>query len=272
MSIIFAILLTSSLVLAVAPVIIVDDGSGTPSYVVDKGYLNQIREGNIENHSFVSIQGNNLTIGTALEEVSDLGTVGFGNWPAAALGAILVSDNIADDTGGTGAITVIVRGLDSSYIAASENVTLDGTTPATITTQTFLRIHELEVVTSGSGLTNAGTITASIGGVDIIAMLPGHSKSMSGRYTVPAGKTLYLQNAEGSVINGKDCVFHLFTRDTVTANSPFILQKVWGTKDAGYMPNGLMEAIPEKYDVILLGEGEAAASIVQGSVEGWEEE
>jgi hypothetical protein len=245
------------------------DNIGGKLFVIDAGYLNQIREDNVPGHTYISIGGNNLNIGTALEEISDLGTVGYGNWPSSAVGAILVSDSADDDSAGTGARTVIVRGLDGSYVEVSETVTMDGATPATITTQTFLRIHELEVVTVGSGLANAGTITASISGTDIIAMLPGHGKSRSGRYTVPANTTLYLQNPEGSVINGKDCAFHLFTRDSGTANSPFVLQKIWSTKDAGYSPCGRFMPITEKHDVILLGEGEAVSSIVAASVEGW---
>jgi hypothetical protein len=253
----------------------VSGGINTSAFVansimtIDKGYLNQIREGNIPNHTYVRIQGNNLAVSTALEEISDLGTVGYGNWPAAAAGAILVSDDVADDSAGTGARTVIVRGLDSSYVAASETVTMDGTTPATITTQTFIRIHELEVVTAGTGLANAGTITASISGTDIIALLPGHSKSKSGRYTVPAGNTLYLENPEISVIGTKQCAAHVFTRNTQVANSPFVLQRVWQAQDGGYLANGKLEGIPEKYDVILLGEAGAASTIAAASLEGW---
>jgi hypothetical protein len=240
-------------------------------FVIDAGYINQIREGNIANHTYICINGNNLNLGTANEEISDLGTVGFGNWPSAALGAILVSDSAEDAAAQTGALTVIVRGLDADYALASETVTMTGVTPATITTQTFLRIHELEVVTAGTALGNVGTITASIDGNDIIALLPGHGRSMSGRWTVPAGNTLYLQNPEGATINGKDTAFHLFIRDSDTANSPFLLIKVWGTKDAGYMPNGKLQAIPEKYDIVFIGEGELAGSIATASVEGWYE-
>jgi hypothetical protein len=264
---------------AAEPVVIVNQaGTSTVDVVGGKAfniaveYIDQIREGNIPNHTYVRIQGNNLAVSTALEEISDLGTVGYGNWPAAAVGAILVSDDVADDSAGTGARTVIVRGLNSSYVAASETVTMDGTTPATITTQTFIRIHELEVVTAGSGLANAGTITASISGTDIIALLPGHSKSMSGRYTVPADNTLYLENPEVSVIGTKQCAAHIFTRNTQVANSPFILQRIWQAQDGGYPPNGKLEGIPEKYDVIILGEAGASGTIAAASIEGWIEE
>lgn len=235
----------------------------------DAGLLNQIRAGNISGHVFIRIEANNNTLGTAFGEVSELGTAGFGNWPAAAGLVTVASDSALDTTGGTGALTLTLRGLDSTFTAISEVVVMQGTSNVS-TLDSFYRLHEMEVSTAGSGLTNAGTITATIGGSNIIALQDGHSKTSEGRYTVPAGYNLYLEDAEGSVIGtNKNATFHLFTRDTQTANAPFVLQQIWQAHEGGHVPDGKVAVIPEKHDVIILGQGSATGNDAAASMQGW---
>lgn len=265
-----------------APVVISDQtGTATTNtaavtanklYTVDAGYLNQIREGNVADHTFIRIQGNNLTLGTGLSEMSILGTALYGNWPSSAAVVSIVSDSALDSTGSTGALTLTVRGHTAASVALEETVIMQGTSSVS-TLDSFFRIHELEVATAGSGLSNAGLITASIGGTDIIALQDGHSKSTEGRHHVAAGFTMYLQDAEGSAVGtGKNASFHLFTRDTTDPNSPFVLQQIWQAQAGGFTPNGKVAGIPEKHDVIILGQGTAAANVAAASYQGWIEE
>ena len=238
--------------------------------VVDAGYLNQIREGNVPGHAYVHIHGHSHSVGLINQEISQLGTTAFGNWPAAAAGVILVSDNAADNAAGTGARTVTVYGLDNNWDEVSEVVPMDGITPTTITTQIFRRINELEVTTAGSGFVAAGEIIASISGTDIIAIGGDHhSTADPGRYTVPAGMTVYLENPEASGIGNKEVTIHIYTRDNTIADAPFLLRKTWHIKDGGYNPSGRLEPVTEKTDILFTAHAELAGATVSASIEGW---
>ena len=70
----------------------------------------------------------------------------------------LISDDVADTAAGTGARTVCITGLDSSFDEIKEIVTLNGLTPVT-SVNSYLRIQHVFVVLSGSNESNVGTIT-----------------------------------------------------------------------------------------------------------------
>jgi len=83
---------------------------------------------------------------------------------------IVSSSNSDSDTGGvnpqgTGARTLRIVGIDASRNAQVVDVTLDGTT-SVATTETWLGINRVIVLTSGTSLSNVGTITitATTGG------------------------------------------------------------------------------------------------------------
>lgn len=234
-------------------------------------YLEQILEGNIPDHTYVHVRGHSHSIGTADQELSALGVAGFGVWPSAAAGAVLVSTDVDDDgdPADTGARTVIVRGLDENWALATETVTMNGTTPTTATTVTFIRINEIEVVTAGTTLTNEGDITASISGTNIIRIYAEHTTSDSGKYTIPANYTGYFQNLEASAIGNKEMTYHIFCRDMTVADSPFLLRSSWHSKDGGYRPNGRIEPFSEKVDLVIVGHAELAGAKASASFEGW---
>ena len=110
----------------------------------------------------------------------------------------IVSDNVNDTDGGTGARTVLISSLDSDYnIQPPQIVTLNGTTPVTLS-GTHFRPHNLAAtstlfcLTAGSNETNVGTLTLRVlGGGDTRAVVrPGVGKNEDGQVTVPAGKTI----------------------------------------------------------------------------------
>lgn len=72
----------------------------------------------------------------------------------------VVSTDANDAAAGTGAQSVIIRGLDSSRREQTEIVTLNGTTPVT-TINTWLGVNRMETYIVGSGDVNAGVITAT---------------------------------------------------------------------------------------------------------------
>jgi hypothetical protein len=72
----------------------------------------------------------------------------------------IVSTSTNDTSGGTGARSIIVYGIDANRDEQTEVVTLNGTTPV-VTTSTWLGINRLAIYVSGSGATNAGTINVT---------------------------------------------------------------------------------------------------------------
>lgn len=240
--------------------------------VVDVGWLHAIMAGNIPGHIYKKIRAHSHSIGLTDQELSALGTAGFGNWPSVAAGVVLVSTDVNDDGDpvSTGARTVIVRGLvEITWALDSEIVTMNGTTPTTATTKKFIRLDEIEVVAAGTSLTNEGVITASIGGADIMDIYANHSTSDAGRRTIPAGYNGHFQNPEGSAVGNKEMTYHIFCRDNTIANSPFLLRASWHSKDGGYRPNGLLEIFTEKTDIVFVAHAGIAGATASASIEGW---
>ncbi len=116
---------------------------------------------------------------------------------AAAVALNVTSDDVADTSAGTGAQTVKVYGLDANYVEVDETVTLNGQT-IVVTTQTFLRVFRVIVLTAGSGGTNAGPLYVFTGtessGVPTdltkvyAKVMAGEAQTLMAIYTVPADR------------------------------------------------------------------------------------
>ena len=105
-----------------------------------------------------SIEGYNADVDTGTEDVYAAG--GDVNFPAAAAATTVVSASTDDDGSpvGTGARTVRITGLNSSFKQIVEDATLNGTGAVTLTNE-FLRVLKIEVLTVGSGGVSAGAIS-----------------------------------------------------------------------------------------------------------------
>ena len=156
----------------------------------------QVARGQIQGHSVVTVFGYNPDVDTSEETVwPDGGTVPH---PTVASVLKISSSDVNDTSAGTGARTVFIEGLNSSYAVVSETVILNGQT-AVNTTNSYLYVNSFYVVTTGSGGVNAGNINAGTGTVtsgvpavlyDIIAA--GYNNRTTGHYCVPAGYTGYM--------------------------------------------------------------------------------
>lgn len=100
----------------------------------------------------------------------------------------IVSSSTADDgdPGGTGAQTIRVTGIDANRDSVVEDFTMDGTSNV-VSTSTWLGINRVVVLTSGSGDTNAGTITitATTGGATQATIPVGESVTQQLIYFTP---------------------------------------------------------------------------------------
>lgn len=140
----------------------------------------------------------------------------------AAMSTPYCASSSTDDDGspaGTGANTIRISGINTSGVAFTEDLTLNGTTSVNLTTTNVQMIHKIEVLTVGSGKVNAGIIQCGTGtntsgdpavphaylGVSSPTAIPaagvgGGGVSKAFMYAVPDNYTLLCRNVQvGSV-------------------------------------------------------------------------
>jgi hypothetical protein len=229
----------------------------------------QVARGQITMHSSFCQFGINATVGTSNETVwigSSLYT-----FPAAA-SVLKVSSSSADDASpsGTGAQTVQIQGLNAAYEAVVETVILNGQTEVN-TTNSYLRVNKMTVLTAGSGGTSVGNIYAGTGivtaGVPAVVVNQTGilaNETESGFYSVPAGHTAFINMWTMSSGNTTPDEWTRFTLRIRPEGG------VFGIKAQYHIPaSGIYECkaayplpIPEKADLeILAATSDGSASV-----------
>lgn len=127
--------------------------------------------------------------------------------------------NVADTAAGTGARTVLLSGYDANYNKISEVISLNGQTAVDAANQ-YLLVEEVEVLTTGSGGTNAGIIyvgtgvvTTGVPATQWLNIVAGAGVSRTGFCIVPAGYTMVVKNfvvSNGTATNA--CTVKLWTQ------------------------------------------------------------
>lgn len=190
-------------------------------------YMDSISRGDIVGVGVRLIEGVNRDIDTASEE--DLWFEGGSlSYLSSAETMSVVSTSINDDTGGTGATTLFIQGLDASFSVVTEIITLDGQTPV-ITSNSFYRILFAFTLSAGSGLTNAGdiTLTATSASTVQASVEAGFSSTTLGFGTIPAGKSAIIKQIEmdsSKLAGGQEPLvnFKVFARFP-GANQPWVV-------------------------------------------------
>ena len=183
----------------------INDGNvsnSNPLAVVQESVV--ITRGLIPGKSHTHIFGANPTIQTGTPE-NIWAAGGLYVFPPAAETFNIVSTSQADNgTTATGALTVLITGLDAAWAETTETLTLNGTTP--VVTASMTMINRIEVMTVGSGLVNAGAISATgnTSALVIANFAAGKNASSLGVYMVPAGKTAYLEKITLAATKVKD--------------------------------------------------------------------
>lgn len=112
----------------------------------------------------------------------------------------LVSGNSSDTSSGTGARTVKITYYDNSMNGPfTETVTLNGTTAVNTVATNIRFIEKLEVVTAGSGGSNAGAISLKQntggGGSTLATINVGENVTFFAHHYVPSGRVCKIQQA-----------------------------------------------------------------------------
>jgi hypothetical protein len=230
----------------------------------------QVARGQITMHSSFCQFGINTAVGTSNETV----WIGSNTYTFPSSASVLkISSSSADDASpsGTGARTVQIQGLNASYEPVVETVTLNGQT-AVNTTNSYIRVNKMIVLTAGTGGTSVGNIYAGTGNVN--AGVPAAvvnqtgilaNETESGFYTVPAGYTAFINMW---TMSSGNTTADEWTRFTLRIRP---LGGVFGIKAQYHIPaSGIYECvaayplpIPEKADLEILAatsDGSASAS------------
>lgn len=160
----------------------------------------------IGNGSPVILRGRNSAISST---ASTLWGMGVANYAQLLTGTAceVVSSSANDAAAGTGARTVEVTGVNSSYAPFKETITMNGVTPVPLTNTSIIGINSLKVLTAGSGITNAGsidvrTVSGSTVKTRMIASAEGLGASQAADFlfTIPASKKALLTDVHFSGI------------------------------------------------------------------------
>lgn len=214
----------------------------------------QLAKGLIYKHRPLFRFGSNAAVGSSEETIWANG--GLYNYLTAATQVKLSSSSANDAAAGTGARTVYIEGLDSSYNEIAETVTLNGQTEV-LTTQSFLRVFTGTVMTAGSGGTAAGdiyigtgTVTAGVPATVLGKIAIGENKTMMAMWTVPAGHTIYMHS--GTISSGTEGGNQFVTARLKIRPLGGVFQTAALVTLAGaFIPFdfGIALAIPEKTDI-----------------------
>lgn len=152
--------------------------------------LSRIAVGNVPGATAVYFQAYNPSPTTSYETIWANGTL-YAFLTANMSSPTLVSSSANDAAAGTGARTVLVSGVNSSYVAQSETVTLNGATPVALTNN-YMTINSMVVLTVGSGGVAAGTLTLAAGGVTHATIAAANNQSSDFIYCTTSTQGLLL--------------------------------------------------------------------------------
>jgi len=206
----------------------------------------EISKGNVPGSNTMAIFGQNTAVGSAFEDINNLG--GTYTYLTSAEILDISSTDINDTIVGTGARLLFVDGLDDNLDQIFEIVAMNGTTTVT-TTQAFKRVNLVLVIESGTPTGVIGTIdlVASItGGTPQARIEPVFNSSSMANFTVPNNHTLFIidevysvgknEDAEGSIFVRLPPIFPFFSNGPFLAGSIQRLFQDQTTLDNGFFP------------------------------------
>lgn len=227
--------------------------------------------GSLPGVSYVGLSGWNAAITTTFEPIWGE-SAAYTPLTAAMSTPYCASSSANDTSAGSGAQTISVTGLTTSFARFTETVSMNGQTSVNLATANVLFIDKITVLTAGNGLLNAGIIQCGTGtntsgdpavthqylGVSSATAVPAAGAgfgnvSASFFYGVPANSTLICKNIScGSVFataaSGHECVIDGFTNSTGVMKRYFVqMQHNTGSNPGGFAGSVV---IPEKTLVI----------------------
>lgn len=177
------------------------------------------------------------------DDVNGTSTIWDGNgataiYPYPADGVVSITSTSGSDTGES----VEVQGLDANYDRVTEIINV-GSTGSTI----FSRVFRARQCGTD---TNVGTVDLNMNGTLAARILPGNGQTLMAVYTIPAGKTGYLLQFQGSSDKQTAVQFKLFAREFLDGGA-FNLKGQWGSSGGNVVTYDYKVPLvfPEKSDI-----------------------
>ena len=181
--------------------------------VSSQPYLFGIAEGAIAGHKSLIRCGTRTSI-----SANNLSTIWEGNtdtyvYLTSAEQLKVSSDSTLDTSNGTGARTILIKGLDANWNEIEETITMAGLTVVT-TVHSYIRVFDAITETCGTLITNAGNISVknNANAVTLRIIKAGDGRSMAAMWTVPLGKVAYLTKVSASTDTTKGARFSFLSR------------------------------------------------------------
>ena len=171
----------------------------------------------------------------------------------------------------TGAWTVLIYGLNANYRIITETVTLVNPGPVT-TTQSFLRVCEVSVMTAGTGGKNAGNISVkNNANTNTVGYIPiGENQSHMAICTVPTGYRFIMLARQGGELAAK--VSHILFYIRVYGGV-WQLHRDIAVKDSHfYVRMSMPWVLAARTDLEVRATATAGSGIVFGGFAGFHEE
>lgn len=232
-------------------------GDGLFSSRFSRQARDMIALGQVRGWSVVHKFGHIDDLGTSLEDV----------WPTNGLYTYLtspvtleaISSSADDDSGGAGAQTIRVEGLDGDFNAVTEDITMNGLSATTATTNTFLRINRAYVLTTGTyGIGSAGDITirtssggathATINNTTADTVSWDYGQTQIARYTVPAGKMAFISRISVQCESNKRADLAAYQRQ----NADDVTTPFSGARRVWFSVEGFSEFVEKSFDSPIL--------------------
>lgn len=210
--------------------------------------------GNVQGVRVVHCFGRNSAIGGTFTPVARSGFYRTPQVSGATALRIKAGGNVNDTANGTGGRAVTLTGLNAAGELISEVIATAGASASAPTDQTFIRLMDAFVSSSGTYASQAApshvgniTIEAAAGGADWALIADGsfpRGDSEIGAYTTPKGRSAYVQAIRASSDADKKANIIFFRRsnilETVAPYSPMVLvaefPAVSGTVQIDYDP------------------------------------
>jgi hypothetical protein len=167
-----------------------------------------VLKGLVEDYSAVGQFGYNTAVSTSFETVWGVGATPV--YPSTATGCTVTSSDTVSDNDGT----VLVTGLDANYVQQTAIATIGGGA----TTETFIRVFSIRMITATTGNANVGTLTATVDSQTVATVNPTYGSSLSAIYTIPANKRGYIVQASIGSSKQKEIEAKIMTKQISNGN------------------------------------------------------
>lgn len=247
-----------------------------PQSTPNSSFWLDVVRGAYPNITVVQKFGRNPSVGTSFTPVSFDSTYRTPQVSGATTLRIKAG-NVNDTAAGSGARKVLLQGLDETGAEVTEELVTAGTSASSATTATFIRLYRAYIVESGTYATEvlgsqaANIVIENSAGTEdwltIDSASISKAQSETAMYSIPLGKTGFVQRIHISVDSGKSADIILMKREnilqTAAPYSAMRSQLQWGAvKGEAQLPLiAPLGPFPELTDVGFMARGDAVSEV-----------